>query len=99
MYVGRTHPETTEEDIRSLVIDYTKSEDKPDGVIVSDVDILAEMKDQRERVVSKCWCISFPFADKELMMQASSWPAGWTYRQYFPSRKAAPLHKSESTTR
>ena len=78
MYVGRTHPDTSDKVICDLVADYTKSDEKPDGVIVSNVDMIFEMKDQKERIVSKCWCISFQFEDKDLMMEASSWPAGWS---------------------
>ena len=98
MYVGRTHPETTEEDIRAVLNDYTKSDQKENGVEIIDVDLLAEMKDTKERVISKCWRVTFPFADKEIMMAGSSWPAGWTYRQYFPPRKpkqAIQLYKKQ----
>ena len=95
MYVGRTHPDTTEEDIRGLVQEYTKSVDQSEGVSVIDVDLLKEMKDQKERIVSKCWRVTFPFADKEKMMEGSSWPVGWTYRQYFPPRQVIPLYKRQ----
>ena len=95
MYVGRTHPDTTEEDIRGLVQDYTKDTDRPDGVSVIDVDLLKEMKDQNDRIVSKCWRVTVAFTDKDKMMEASSWPAGWTYRQYFLPRQAIPLYKRQ----
>ena len=43
MYVGRTHPDTTEEDILGLVQEYTKSADQYEEVSMIDVDLLKEI--------------------------------------------------------
>ena len=69
-----------------------------DGVELTTVEVLKEMKDDSDRVTSKCWKVTFPNSDKEVMMKESSWPAGWTYRRYFPARQQqqqrdVPLYK------
>ena len=101
MYVGRTHPDTTEDDIKQLVKQLTAS-DGNDGVELTSVELLKEMKDESERVTSKCWKVIFPDGDKEVMMKESSWPRGWTYRRFYPGRpqqqkKDIPLYKAEVT--
>ena len=87
MYVGRTHPDTTEDDIKSLVKEYTTTGERQDGVILTAVEVLKEMTDTSGRVISKCWKVSFPDSDKDVMMEGSSWPAGWTYRRFFAGRQ------------
>ena len=47
MYVGRTHPDTTETDIRALVKEYTTTQERPDGVKLTSVVVLKEMKDDQ----------------------------------------------------
>ena len=51
------------------------------------MELLKELKDENERVISKCWKVSFPDSDKDVMMKEESWPAGWTFRRFFPSRQ------------
>ena len=92
MYVGRTHPDTTEHHIKELVKEYTKGHsntntEENEGVEVKAVEILKEMKNDNGDVASKCWKVTFAHTDKETMMNDSSWPAGWTYRLFFPSRQ------------
>ena len=86
MYIGRTHPDTSEEDIRGLVKENTMT-DSSDGVELIDVEVVAELKDQHGKISSKGWRVSVKYPDKEIMMKESSWPAGWTFRQYFPPKK------------
>ena len=95
MYVSRTHPDTSEEDIRGLVKENTVT-DSTDGVELVDVEVIAELKDQHGKVVSKGWRVTFPYPDKEIMLKDSAWPVGWNFRQYFPPKKqkqAVELYK------
>ena len=97
MYVGRTHPETTEADIRALVKEYTTTQERPEGVKLTSVVVLKEMKDDQDKVMSKCWKVAFPDSDKEVMQMESSWPVGWTFRRFFPGRqqqREVPLYKA-----
>ena len=100
MYVGRTHPETTEDDIIGLIKNNTATDDNDEGVKLNIVEVINEAKDKAGRIVSKSWRVSFSFSDKEIMLQETSWPAGWIFRQYFPPRepkknsKKIPLYKS-----
>ena len=92
-----------EEDIKELVKEYTAG-DNSEGVELTGVEILKEMKDDSDKIISKCWKVTFPDADKEVMMQESSWPAGWTFRRYFPSRqqrqpREVPLYKPVGVNR
>ena len=86
MYVGRTHPDTSEDDIIGLVAELTSCENV-DGVVLSTVDVINEVKDKQNRIISKSWRVTFPFSENDRMLQDSAWPAGWTYRQYFPAKK------------
>ena len=86
MYVSRTHPDTSEDDIRGLVKENTAT-DSSGGVELVDVEVIAELKDQRGKVISKGWRVTFPYPDKETMEKKSAWPPGWNFRQYFPPRK------------
>ena len=86
MYIGRTHPDTTAEDIKGVVKEYTSRDDAV-AVELNIVEVINEVKDNRDRVISKSWRVTFPFEEKERMMQDSAWPDVWTWRQYFPPRK------------
>ena len=93
MFVGRTHPETTESDIRELVVENTLS-DTSEGVKLENVECISELKDDDGKILTKGWKVSMNFSDKDRMMQESSWPAGWSFRQYFPpKRKPVELYK------
>lgn len=93
MFVGRTHPDTTESDIRELVIENTITEDT-DGVKLENVDFISELKDDKDRIISKGWRVSMSYNDKEIMMKESSWPAGWSFRQYYAPRQKPELYKA-----
>ena len=79
--------------------EYTTTEERKEGVVLTTVEVLKELKDEKDRVISKCWKVTFPDTDKEVMMEGSSWPAGWTYRRYYPGPRArqqqqpTPLYK------
>ena len=78
MFVGRTHPETTEADIRELVIENTAT-DESEGVTLENIDCISELKDDNDRLISKGWRVSMNYSDKETMLKESSWPAGWSF--------------------
>ena len=86
MFVGRTHPDTTEEDICELVVQNTIAGES-EGVKLENVEVISELKDDNGKLLSKGWKVSMNYSDKDLMMKDSSQPAGWTFRQYFPPKQ------------
>ena len=86
MYIGRTNPNTQENDVRGLVHEHTKT-DSTDGIALLEVEVIAELKDHMGGVNSQGWRVTAPYTHKEELMKESSWPSGWTFHQYFPPRK------------
>lgn len=96
MFIGRTHPDTTESDIRELVVENTTTHES-DGVKLQNVECISELKDDNGEMISKGWKVTMDNNDKEIMMKSSSWPVGWSFRQYFPpkpQRKPVTLYKA-----
>ena len=52
MFVGRTHPQTTENDIRELVVENTLS-DSSEGVKLENVECISELKDDDGKLLTK----------------------------------------------
>ena len=67
--MGRTHPETSEEDMKAIFLDNTASYPL-DGVVLSIVEVINTPKDNNGRDISKSWRVTFPFEHKERMMDA-----------------------------
>ena len=92
--VGNTHPQSTEDIIKTVLIKVSESmegEDKLEEKLqIIEAECLTKPRDDGRRIWSKTWRIQVPDRFKKHMMKPEALPSGWTSRKYFPPRDPRP---------
>ena len=78
-FVANTSINTTSEDVIKLIAEQT--EELGEKVDVFDVKCMNKLTDINQ-IRSRCWKVSVPFHQKDIMFSPESWPCGWSYRKF-----------------
>ena len=90
VFVGNTHPDTTEEIVRDVL--KKVSESMPDELKLADnleileVECLTKPRDDGRKLWSKNWRVQVPNRFRDHMLRSEAYPIGWSSRRYFPAR-------------
>ena len=92
--IGNTHPDSTEEIIKNVLIKVAESmegEHKLEEKLhILEAECLTKPREDGRRIWSKTWRIQVPDRFKSHMMKLEAVPSGWTSRKYFPPRDPRP---------
>ena len=78
-FVANTTKNTTADDVIRLIADQTS--DLGETVNVFDVKCL-NRQTEIDKIRTRCWKVSVPFNQKDIMFKPESWPYGWAYRKF-----------------
>ena len=94
VFVGNTHPDSTEEVIKDVL--KKVSESMPEELKLSEpleileVECLTKQRDDGRPLWTKNWRVRVENKFREHMLRPEAFPAGWTSRRYFPPRDPRP---------
>ena len=94
VFVGNTHPDSTEEIIKDVLIKV--SERMPEEMNLTEpleilqVECLTKPRTDGRKNWTRNWRVQVPNRFREHMLKPEAYPAGWASRKYFPARAARP---------
>ena len=90
VFVGNTHPDSTEENIKDVL--KKVSESLTDDLKLAEpleillVECLTKPRDDGRKLWTKNWRVQVPNRFREYMLRPEAYPVGWSSRRYFPAR-------------
>lgn len=90
VFVGNTHPDSTEENIKDVL--KKVSESLTDDLKLAEpleillVECLTKPRDDGRKLWTKNWRVQVPNRFREHMLRPEAYPVGWSSRRYFPAR-------------
>ena len=89
IFIGNTNPLATPEMIKTVLANSAQQlPDKPQLAVIEVKCLNNFERDPNPR--SKCWKVTVPYADKELMEKDELYPSGWSHRKFFPPKRNNP---------
>ena len=90
VFVGNTHPDSTEENIREVLkkVSETLTDELklPEPLEILQVECLTKPRDDGRKLWAKNWRVQVPNRFREHMLRPEAYPIGWSSRRYFPAR-------------
>ena len=90
VFVGNTHPESTEEIIREVLVKVSEvmPEDQKlsEPLEILEIECLTKPRDDGRKLWSKNWRVQVSNRFREHMLRPEAYPIGWSSRRYFPAR-------------
>ena len=93
MFIANTHPESTPELIKEILIDCSNIDESRDTPLEV---IAVKCMTNKEKILNPrtlCWKVTVPNREREYMIKDESYPQGWGHRRFFPPKSSVPLLK------
>ena len=94
MFVGNTHPETTDDIVKKVLIQVSENMDDemkpPEPLDIIEVECLTKPREDGSRIWAKNWRVRVANKFRSHMLRPEAYPVGWSSRRYFPARSARP---------
>ena len=95
MFIGNTHPATTDDGIAEILkacaSDLTGDEALDEELEVLEVECLTRPRQGGQPLRSKQWRVKVPNRFREHMKKPEAFPMGWSSRRFFPARSKSTV--------
>ena len=81
IFVGNTNPRATGEKIKQVLLMSAEQMPEKPTLVIHDVKCLNNL-DVEPNPRTRCWKITVPYANKDLMADDNLYPAGWSHRRF-----------------